>query len=321
MRPSMPLIPKSGANTARTIAVAKAIGRATSCAAARATRHGGSPRASLRRCSTFSTRMIAASTSRPTAIARPPSVIVLSPTPSRAEEDARQRDRERQRERHDRRAAQIAEPGEQHERDEHRAERDGAADAADRVADELGLVVDLAQIHARRERGPDRCERGADARRRLDGVCAELLADAAAHHLAAQPVRHARGAPRAPRARRRRRRAAPASRRAARPPCRAGPRACARAPSRAPSTRSARARRSRPPRSRRPPRPRGAPRRASRRAPSCAPGRAGPGTGAGSRPASRPRRRPVRRAAVRAPRTRRGRGASSGRPRPAPPRA
>ena len=66
-----------------TMSVAKAIGRATSMAAATA-RSACAARvaAPCSRCRMFSTMMIAASTSRPTAIASPPSVIVFRPTPS-----------------------------------------------------------------------------------------------------------------------------------------------------------------------------------------------------------------------------------------------
>ncbi len=81
MRPSIPPMPKSGRNTATTISVAKAIGRPTSIAAASVRARRSSAPAPARRCSTFSVTMIAASTSSPTAIARPPSVMVLMPTP------------------------------------------------------------------------------------------------------------------------------------------------------------------------------------------------------------------------------------------------
>ena len=63
--------------------VAKAMGRATSTAAETArSRRSRRVVAPLSRCRMFSTMMIAASTSRPTAIASPPSVIVFSPTSS-----------------------------------------------------------------------------------------------------------------------------------------------------------------------------------------------------------------------------------------------
>ena len=85
MRPSMPGMPKSGRKTAMTMSVAKAIGPADLDRRRKrllARRADASPR---RRCGAtmFSVTMIDASTSSPTAIARPPKVIVLMPTPER----------------------------------------------------------------------------------------------------------------------------------------------------------------------------------------------------------------------------------------------
>ena len=65
--------------------------------------------------------MIAASTRRPTAIARPPSVIVLRPTFSGCEQKSSERDGERNRQRHEQRRSKIAEQEEDDERDEHAA--------------------------------------------------------------------------------------------------------------------------------------------------------------------------------------------------------
>ena len=66
-----------------TISVANAMGRATSTAAATArARRSAGVAAPASRCRMFSTMMIAASTSRPTAMASPPSVIVFRPTSS-----------------------------------------------------------------------------------------------------------------------------------------------------------------------------------------------------------------------------------------------
>ena len=157
-------------------------------------RAGGSPRALARAgAATFSTTMIAASTSRPTAIASPPSVIVLSPTPSAREHDARERDRERQRERDEQRRAQIAEQREQH--DARRAPRRASTarpTPPSATPTSSRLVVDDAQL-ARPAGAPARIS--AIAARTpaatVDGVGAELLDDAAAHDLAAQPVRDA----------------------------------------------------------------------------------------------------------------------------------
>ena len=66
-----------------TISVAKAMGRATSIAADSArSRRAARVEAPARRCRMFSTMMIAASTSKPTAMASPPSVMVFRPTSS-----------------------------------------------------------------------------------------------------------------------------------------------------------------------------------------------------------------------------------------------
>ena len=83
IRPSMPDMPNRGRKTAATSNVAKAIGRPTSTAAARAARfREGASTVPPIRWTTFSTTMIEASTSKPTAIARPPRVIVFRPTPN-----------------------------------------------------------------------------------------------------------------------------------------------------------------------------------------------------------------------------------------------
>jgi hypothetical protein len=78
----MPDMAKSGRKTAITISVAKAMGRPTSRAASSACRRRPSAEGAVRRWKMFSVMMIAASTRSPTAIARPPSVMVLMPTPS-----------------------------------------------------------------------------------------------------------------------------------------------------------------------------------------------------------------------------------------------
>jgi len=78
----MPLMPNRGRKTAMTISVAKAMGRPTSTAA-RSARSARDPApAPPIRCKTFSTMMIDASTSSPTAMATPPRVMVLIPTPA-----------------------------------------------------------------------------------------------------------------------------------------------------------------------------------------------------------------------------------------------
>ena len=67
-----------------TMTVANAIGRPTSPAARIAISLWPSPDVPVRRCTMFSVTIIAASTNKPTAIARPPSVIVFKPTLSRS---------------------------------------------------------------------------------------------------------------------------------------------------------------------------------------------------------------------------------------------
>ena len=104
------------------------------------------------------------------------------------QEDAGQADRERDRQGHDERGPRVSQQSEQHRHHEHPAQEHGAAHAAERRPDELRLVVDDAQGHAFRKGAPDGLHRLADARRDLDRVRAELLADAAAHDLAGQPM-------------------------------------------------------------------------------------------------------------------------------------
>ena len=65
---------------------------------------------------TFSTSMIASSTSAPIAIARPPSVIVLMVTPSAPHRQHRDDEREREREQRDRGRPDVHEEQEQDER-------------------------------------------------------------------------------------------------------------------------------------------------------------------------------------------------------------
>ncbi len=55
----------------------------------------------------FSVTMMAASTSRPTAMASPPSVMVLMPDARRLQQQARERERERQRQGDDERRAHV----------------------------------------------------------------------------------------------------------------------------------------------------------------------------------------------------------------------
>jgi hypothetical protein len=200
MRPSIPSIANSGANTATTIAVANAIGGPTSTAAASALMDSlavGSLRELAASCDDVlgdDDRRVDEQADRDR---EAPSVIVLSRSP-RARAGRPQRDRERKSKRDQQRRAQVAEQCEQHAttrpRREHRA-----ADAAERRADELRLVVDDAQLDAAREARADLAERRADRRRRPHRVGAELLDHAAAHHLAAQPMRDAARARRASR--------------------------------------------------------------------------------------------------------------------------
>ena len=76
-----------------TISVAKAMGRPTSTAAVSARLAAGiAHRGATRRWMMFSTMMIEASTSRPTAMATPPRVMVLMPDARVVQEDAGQGD-------------------------------------------------------------------------------------------------------------------------------------------------------------------------------------------------------------------------------------
>ena len=84
----MPARPKTGRNTSTMMTVANTIDDRISSVASRTTTADGRRSASglalfsRRRRTTFSTSMIASSTSAPMAIAMPPSVIVLMPTPN-----------------------------------------------------------------------------------------------------------------------------------------------------------------------------------------------------------------------------------------------
>ena len=135
--------------------------------------------------------MIAASTSRPTAIAKPPSVIVFRPTPSGCSRSPASAIDSGNGQRHDQRRSDVAEQQENHQHDEHAAEHDRAADAAERRVHELGLVVDDAQLNAFRQRAPNVVDGLTDAGRDLDGIGPELLDDARADDFPLQPVRDA----------------------------------------------------------------------------------------------------------------------------------
>jgi hypothetical protein len=129
----MPVIPNNGKKTTMTISVAKAIGRATSRAAVSArSRRSGAVVPPLRRCRMFSTMMIAASTSSPTAIASPPECHRVESNAEWFQKQARQRDRQRDCERHDQRRSQVADQCQDDESDEHATLHHRAANAAER---------------------------------------------------------------------------------------------------------------------------------------------------------------------------------------------
>ena len=108
-----------------------------------------------------------------------------------AQQQPRQGDRQRQRQGDEQGRAPVAKEDEQHDDDQAGADEDGAADAAERRFHEARLVVDHPEGHARRQRPADigngLAHGGGDRHR----VRAELLHDAAAHHLPRQPVRDA----------------------------------------------------------------------------------------------------------------------------------
>ena len=139
----------------------------------------------------FSVTMIAASTSRPTAMARPPRVMVLMPMPIGFRKNPASAIDSRNRERHDQRRANVSEQSEQHDDDEDRAQQHGAADAAQRRPHQLRLVVDDPELDAGRQRALEVGDRRTNARRDLHRVGPELLDDPAAHDFAVQPVRDA----------------------------------------------------------------------------------------------------------------------------------
>ncbi len=198
----------------------------------------------------------------------------------------------------------------EHRHHEEPAQEHGAADAAEGGPHELRLVVHDPQRHALRQGATDGLQRITDGGGDLDRVGAELLADAAAHHLAGQAMGE-------PPARRRRLQhvrdvgqehgggAAGGDHRVAQVVhARRAPDGT-HAPLRRPAGHEARR-----PRSRWPPRGRGTPRPGSRRARPSGPGRAAPGTGAGVRPASPRRPPPARPGDDSGPRTRPDRAAT-----------
>ncbi len=139
----------------------------------------------------FSVTMIAASTSSPTAMASPPSVMVFSPTFRRSS----------------RMPASAMDIGivsvtmiaartspssaNSTKDDERRTEQDRSSDAAERRLHQRRLVVDDAQHHAFRQSALDLDDGLPNALGDLDRVRSELFDDARADDLAFQPVGHA----------------------------------------------------------------------------------------------------------------------------------
>jgi hypothetical protein len=90
--------------------------------------------------------------------------------------------------RHDERGADIAQQHKQHAYHQKGADEDRTADSAERASDQNRLVVHDTQLHAFRQAFLNILHGFAYALRKLHGVRAELLDDAATHHFAAQPV-------------------------------------------------------------------------------------------------------------------------------------
>ena len=175
-----------------TIRVAKAMGRATSIAADSArSRRAARVEAPARRCRMFSTMMIAASTSKPTAMASPPKRHGVQADVEPVQQQAGQRDRHRNGQGHHESRSPVPQQAEDDQDDEDRPQHHGAADAAECGFDQRGLVIDDPQLDAFRQATPDVFHRLAHAGRHGHGVGAELLRDPGAHHLAGEPVGHA----------------------------------------------------------------------------------------------------------------------------------
>ncbi len=140
------------------------------------------PPFSRRRRTTFSTSMMASSTSAPTAIAIPPSVMVLMLAPSAAHGEDRGHERERDGENGDPGRADAREE-EEHDRDH----QDGAVaqradDVPDSDLDEVGLPEDIpVDLHPLGEGLLDRVELCVEPLRQLERVRARLLLDAEDH--------------------------------------------------------------------------------------------------------------------------------------------
>ena len=115
----------------------------------------GSPRRAIcpaSRCITmFSTTTIASSITRPTAAARPPSVIRLKLSPSTRSAMKVTAMRRRNHQAGDQRRAPVAQEQHHDQRRQHQADEDRVAHAGDRVVDDLRLIVERLQLDALRQ--------------------------------------------------------------------------------------------------------------------------------------------------------------------------
>ena len=128
------------------------------------------------RRTTFSTSMIASSTSAPMAIAMPPSVIVLMVDAERPQGEDRRRERQRHRRQRDGRRSQVREEQEDDDDDQQAAVAERLDDVVDRHLDEVGLPEDPAiDRHALRQLRLQGVELAIEPRGQLDRVRARLL--------------------------------------------------------------------------------------------------------------------------------------------------
>src|SRR5215470_2166414 len=149
-RPSTPARPKIGRKTRTMMIVAKTIDVRISSVASRTISALGRcssasfARFSRRRLTTFSTSMIASSTSAPMAMAMPPSVIVLIVAPKARSTRIAAARRERHRGQRDRRCAQVRQKEQHHDDHEDAAVAKGLDHVVDGDLNKVSLTKDLA---------------------------------------------------------------------------------------------------------------------------------------------------------------------------------
>ena len=174
--PVTPVIVMSGRNTTIGVSVEPISGTVSSLSALAVACSGPSP---LSRCSTmFSTTTILSSITRPTAAARPPSVIRLKLWPSifiamnvttivtGHDEPGHHR------------GAPVAQEEPDDQSRQEQADDDRVADAADRLLDDVRLVVERSHLDAGRQRRPDRGHLLVHFVGDLHGVAVRLAVDA-----------------------------------------------------------------------------------------------------------------------------------------------